>query len=330
MRKPLLIVVALCIVIAACGAQGDSTETGADSGAIANVDAQIVDDSGTAVPSDGATGDGSNDSASEFDTGDGGVVMPTEANTGPAAGTTFTDLDFSSLQPNTTYTARRLINLKDTDWPANVTLVDSIVTGSAGGVVCFNLQRVKWMGGIYIHQRPGLTCNGTIRQTSIINSKGQGFRPACTDALGNENKSGMSCTSGWKVEDSYIASPTPGDPGQHLEAMQSLWDTGGFTFRNVNFFMAGPANGTQTGDINWSGSNSTFTDCWFTGEAGYRIYAVGQNLSFVRPRIRTPAPTAYGDWYPDDQPANYPGVSVHCPMRTDNTPITTIAGSTCP
>jgi hypothetical protein len=253
--------------------------------------------------------------------------MPTDANTGPAAGTTFADLDFGSLQPNTTYTGRRLINLTSADWPANVTLVDSLVFGSAGGTVCFNLLRVRWSGGIYVRQQPGVSCNGTIKQSSIVHPKGQALRPACTNASGNQNPGPGKCTSGWKVEDSYLASPTPGDPGQHLEAMQGLWDAGGFTFKNVNFMMAGPSNNTQTGDINWHGGDSTFTDCWFTGEAGFRVYAAGNNLSFIRPRIKN---AGFGVWYPPHMPSKNPGVTVRCPMLLDGTPITSIDGAVCP
>jgi len=253
--------------------------------------------------------------------------MPTDQNTGPAAGTTFTDLDFGSLKANTTYTGRKLINLTSASWPANVTLVDSVVFGAAGGNVCFNLLRVRWSGGIYVNHQPGLACNGTIKQTSIINPKGQALRPACTNASGNQNPGPGKCTSGWTVEDSYLASPVPGDPGQHLEAMQGLWDTGGFTFKNVNFFLAGPTNGTQTGDINWHGSDTSFTDCWFTGDAGFRIYAAGSNLSFIRPRIKS---AGFGEWYPPHLPSKNPGLTVKCPMRLDGTPLTNIEGASCP
>jgi len=260
-----------------------------------------------------------------------GVVMPTEENTGPAPGTTFTDLDFSALAADTTYTGVRLRVSSDRTWPSNVTLVDSIVSGAAGGVVCFHLERVRWEGGIYVNNRPGITCDGTIRDSTIINPYGQAMRPACTDASGNQNTSGMPCTSGWTIEDSYLSSPVPGMPGQHLEAMQGLWDTGGFTFRNVNFFVAGPPNDTQTGDINWNGSDTTFADCWFTGGAGYRVYAAGNRLSFSCPRFTT-EPGGFGPWYPEHFPRDHPGLSVTCPVWLDGTPLpeSAIPGSTCP
>ncbi len=309
--------------IALLGCDGVTSTTDAGPARDASSDAGVASDAG-AAPDGGAADGGPTD-----DAGTSALVMPTLENTGPAAGSPCVELAFADVQADTTYTGRCLTVTSDRDFPANVTLVDSVVQGAAGGLTCFHLLRVRWEGGIFVRHRPGFECEGTIRDTSIVNPYGQALRPACTDASGNQNTSSDRCLSGWTVEDSYLASPVPGMPDQHLEAMQALWDTGGFTFRNVNFFMAGPPNDTQTGDINWHGSDSTFTDCWFTGGAGFRVYAAGMNLSFIRPRIAASA-GSFGFWYPPHVPALNPGLRVECPMLPDGTPIADIAGSVCP
>lgn len=318
----------LSSLVAACdgtmtGTLPDAGRPSGDGGVGSLEDAARLDDAG------------SDDAGLRADAGPSAVEMPTEENTGPAPGTTFTDLQFSDLRADTTYTGVRLLGIDPSaDWPPGVRLVDSLVYGSIGGTVCFHFERVRMEGGIYVRMQPGQRCDGTIRDSAIISG---GFaiplRPACTDPAGNQNTSAERCTSGWTVEDSFLSQPMPGDPaaGHHLEALMGLWDVGGFTFRNVNFFLAGPPNGTQTGDINWDGSNSTFTDCWFTGDAGYRVYATGrENVVFVRPRIALGA-GSFGPWYPPMFPTEQPSVlRVECPMMLDGTPITTIPGSVCP
>jgi hypothetical protein len=236
------------------------------------------------------------------------VVMPTAASTGPQPGTVFTDLQAADIQPNTTYTARRVINFPMYyQLPGPVSFVDCLIEGSLGTYYPFDFVRVQ-VNGEFAPSNTG----GHISQSKFAGGNIQGLRPA---GVINGNPGPMSLPI--VVEDSYIVT-TPGVPEQHLEAMQSLY-ANDLTFNNVVFIMEGPPNGTQTGDINHAGNNARFIDCWFLGDAGYAIYSDG-TTTFTRPRFSR-SPDRFGLVYNDHLPGRVRATFVDAMWADDLSPV---------
>ncbi len=226
-------------------------------------------------------------------------TRPTAENTGPAAGTSFTDIAWSTVANGGTFTNCR-VTVGAAYASANpITFRDCIINGYFGihSATTLTLERVRVNGAVAWENTP----KGLIKNSSILFPVGGdgksnvALRPKTAAGFYSD----MTTPTPLTVENSYIYSPKgrpDPDPNinQHIDAFQSGAGNG-YIFRNTTFEIGGPYNGTQTASMSLWAANSLVEDCWFAGgeNSAWDVYWSGPNNRIVRPKFAAASPSYY-------------------------------------